>query len=90
MISPETWTQLKPRQRAILTFIRNYKIANQGRSPTVREVAKGTDISSTSVAEYNISKLIEAGALGRNKKVSRAFMLAGETYSAPALPELTP
>lgn len=66
--------ELSPRQRRVLDFIRRY-IAEHGYPPTIREICEACDISSTSVANYNLRRLAEAGYIRRSDRLSRAIEL---------------
>lgn len=71
---------LSDRQQDILQFTRSY-MDEHGRPPTIREIGKAVKINSTSVVNYNLSKLKEKGYLDRDKDVSRGIRLtekAGE------------
>ena len=63
------------RQVLILTFIRDF-VSRNPYPPTVREIAKGCQISSTSVVDYNLSVLEAEGHLTRIPHVSRGIVLA--------------
>lgn len=65
---------LSARQRGILHFIRAFA-AQHGRPPTVREIQRALDISSTSVVDYNLKQLVEKGELRRNRNISRGIEL---------------
>ncbi len=65
---------LSPRQERILEFIREYH-AEHDYPPTIREIGKAADISSTSVVKYNLERLQEKGFINRNKDVSRGLRL---------------
>jgi repressor LexA len=65
---------LSNRQKAILTFIQEY-VTKQGRPPTIREIGSAVNISSTSVVNYNLTKLKEKGLLERDAEVSRGLRL---------------
>ncbi len=65
---------LSTRQERILEFIREYH-AEHDYPPTIREIGKAADISSTSVVKYNLERLQEKGFINRNKDVSRGLRL---------------
>ncbi|MEM7333179.1 MAG: transcriptional repressor LexA [Chloroflexota bacterium] len=65
---------LSDRQQRMLAFINEY-VAGNGRPPTIREIGKAVDISSTSVVNYNLTKLKERGFLERDAEVSRGLKL---------------
>lgn len=58
---PKPPKPLSDRQRVMLAFIIRYKEATQGHSPTIREMRRATGISSTSVVNYNLSRLAARG-----------------------------
>jgi len=65
---------LSERQQAILRFIRQYRDEHDY-PPTIREIGKAANISSTSVVKYNLERLQEKGLINRNKEVSRGLRL---------------
>ena len=65
---------LSERQKNILSFIRKY-VQDNTRPPTIREIGRAADISSTSVVNYNLTKLKEKGFLEREAEVSRGLRL---------------
>jgi repressor LexA len=75
---------LSKRQRAILDHIWEY-VKEFGRPPTIREIGQAANISSTSVVNYNLTRLSEMGFLSRDAEVSRGLRLtdrALELYDA--------
>ncbi|HML22115.1 MAG TPA: MarR family transcriptional regulator [Aggregatilinea sp.] len=56
--------KLTDRQARVLTFIRRY-IERNGWAPTIREICDECEISSTSVAGYNLAALEAAGFIRR-------------------------
>jgi len=75
--------KLSSRQEAILEFIDGF-IAENGYPPTIREIGKACQISSTSVVNYNLNKLEKDGLLYRDREVSRGLRLA-QTLPTPVL-----
>lgn len=76
--------KLSDRQHNILAYITKY-IEDAGRPPTIREIGQAVDISSTSVVNYNLTKLNEKGFIDRDADVSRGLRLtekAQELYGA--------
>jgi repressor LexA len=65
---------LSPRQQNILQYIQLY-LEENSRPPTIREIGSATNISSTSVVNYNLTKLTERGLLERDAEVSRGLKL---------------
>jgi len=67
-------TRLSARQARILDFIQKF-IADYGYPPTVREIGEATNISSTSVVDYNLKALERLGLIRRDHEVSRGIDL---------------
>ncbi len=67
-------SKLSDRQRNILEYIWGY-IQEHRRPPTIREIGQAVKISSTSVVNYNLTKLVEKGLLAREAEVSRGLRL---------------
>lgn len=65
---------LSKRQKNILDYIQEYMQKNS-RPPTIREIGRAVDISSTSVVNYNLTKLEEKELLARDQEVSRGLRL---------------
>lgn len=65
---------LSKRQRQILTYIFDY-LQNYRRPPTIREIGNATEISSTSVVNYNLERLTERGIIQREAEVSRGLRI---------------
>jgi len=65
---------LSERQRKILEFIKTFTLAN-GYPPTIREIGEATDISSTSVVNYNLNALQKEDYIIRDRTVSRGIRL---------------
>ena len=65
---------LSERQRNILAYIREY-VQEHTRPQTIREIGRAAEISSTSVVNYNLTKLKEKGFLDREAEVSRGLRL---------------
>jgi repressor LexA len=68
------FNKLSERQRNILRFMDRY-IADNGFPPTIREIGAATSIDSTSVVNYNLNKLVQAGFLERAEAKSRGLRL---------------
>ena len=73
MIMPRR-KKLSPRQERILEFIKDFIEANE-MPPTVRDIQMACSISSTSVVDYNLKQLEEAGYINRRKEVARGIEL---------------
>jgi len=63
---------IRPRQQAILDFIRDYPHQN---SPTVREICTGVDLSSSSTVHSHLIKLEEQGYIVRKPNCPRCIVL---------------
>jgi repressor LexA len=66
--------KLSRRQKKMLVFIGDF-VDENGYPPTIREIGKACDISSTSVVNYNLNKLEREGLLARDREVSRGLRL---------------
>ena len=73
----KNFDKLSERQRNILRFMDQY-MESHGFPPTIREIGEATDINSTSVVNYNLNKLVDAGYLAREDRVSRGLRLVGK------------
>lgn len=70
---------LTERQKKILEYISQFTEEN-GYPPTVREIGAAVGITSTSVVNYNLDVLKNAGYLNRRPDVSRGITLTEEKY----------
>ena len=66
--------KMPERRRRILDFLQEFYFEN-GIPPTVRDIQQACEISSTSVVDYNLRQLEEAGYLNRRKEVARGIEL---------------
>jgi repressor LexA len=71
---------LSQRQQNILQYIWDYW-RDSGRPPTIREIGRAANISSTSVVNYNLNKLEEMGFLEREAEVSRGLKLTDKALA---------
>jgi repressor LexA len=69
---------LSRRQRAILDFIGQFLDENDY-PPTIRDIQRDLDISSTSVVDYNLKVLENRNLIRRNRNISRGIELVGRT-----------
>ncbi|MBN1267016.1 MAG: repressor LexA [Anaerolineales bacterium] len=65
---------LSNRQQRMLDYIIRF-MEETGRPPSIREIGKAINISSTSVVNYNLNRLVEEGYLERDQNVSRGLRL---------------
>ena len=75
---------LSDRQRRILSFIHDF-LEEKSYPPTVRDIARGCQISSTSVVDYNLSILQREGYIRRDPEVSRGMGLLDEHTDQPRM-----
>src|SRR3989304_6004851 len=74
--------KLSDRQKRMLEFIQRFT-TDSGYPPSIREIGDAADISSTSVVNYNLNRLVEEGFLSRDQNVSRGLRLTGKLGGAP-------
>lgn len=89
-------SDLTKRQQAVLKFIRTF-VQDEGRSPTLAEIAKGVGSSAVSTIHKHVQHLMDKGFLVRSHGKGNNLVVAAETEpgSARALrteprPEATP
>jgi repressor LexA len=63
---------LSPKQEQIIDFVTTF-LHDKGYPPTIRDIATGCGISSTSVVTYNLNKLEQAGYIHRHSDISRGI-----------------
>lgn len=63
---------LSPKQERIINFVTEF-LNDKGYPPTIRDIAAGCGISSTSVVTYNLNKLEQAGYIRRHSDISRGI-----------------
>ena len=73
-LSTESRKALSTKQRAILSFIRDF-INEKDYPPSIRDIQDGCEISSTSVVDYNLKALERLGYIRHDREVSRAIEL---------------
>jgi repressor LexA len=66
--------KLSDRQRRMIDFISDFT-SESGYPPSIREIGAAVGISSTSVVNYNLNRLVEEGYLSRDQNVSRGIRL---------------
>ena len=69
--------KMPPRRQRILVFLQEFYSEN-GIPPTVRDIQKACEISSTSVVDYNLDKLSQAGYINRRRDVARGIEVLDE------------
>ena len=73
--------KLSDRQRRMLDFIMQYS-RDHGYPPSIREIGQAVGISSTSVVNYNLNRLVDEGYLDRQQNVSRGLRLTEKVGQA--------
>ena len=73
--------KLTDRQHRMLDFIQRFTVES-GYPPSIRQIGKAVDISSTSVVNYNLNRLVEEGYLDRDQNVSRGIRLTDKLLKA--------
>ena len=69
--------KIPPRRQRIWEFLREFYSEN-GIPPTVRDIQNACEISSTSVVDYNLEKLREAGYINRRPDVARGIEILNQ------------
>ncbi|NQW23070.1 MAG: repressor LexA [SAR202 cluster bacterium] len=64
--------KMPPRRQRIWEFVQEFYSEN-GIPPTVRDIQKACEVSSTSVVDYNLEKLSQAGYINRRRDVARGI-----------------
>lgn len=87
---------VEEQEQRILECIRDF-IQERGYPPTVRDIVRGLGISSTSVVDYHLKRLEQAGRIERDPRSSRGIRLTtagargvglGEVVSVPLLGDI--
>ncbi len=73
--------QLTRRQQAMLEYIERFLEENTY-PPTIREIQRDLDISSTSVVDYNLNILEQRNLIRRNRNISRGIELVNRPEPA--------
>ena len=76
----------KPQQ--IIDFIRRFWAETGYHTPTVREIASGCQLSSTSVVDYNLDILEKEGHIRRHRGVSRGIELLTQSFTLEHSPQV--
>lgn len=75
-------TSPTPRQCVILAFITDFYAANHY-SPSMREIAAGCGVASTSMVNSDLDQLQALGYLTTQPGKSRTIVLVGATWTPP-------
>jgi len=87
MLDKTKMSTLSPRQKQILDFITAF-IEEKGYAPSVRDVAWGCGISSSSLAQYHLNVLEQKGYIRREREVSRSIGLVKKIADLTTVPLL--
>ena len=85
---PADESGLTPRQRAILTVIRD-TVETRGYPPSVREIGEGVGLTSPSSVAHQLGTLERMGYLRRDPNRPRALVVADPAEAIPAEPAPT-
>jgi len=69
---------LSSKQQKIIDFVHQFWV-DRSYPPTVRDIVAGCNLSSTSVADYNLNILERQGYIRRHREVSRGIELLGRS-----------
>ncbi|TVR75385.1 MAG: transcriptional repressor LexA [Sphaerobacteraceae bacterium] len=75
--------KLSKRQESMLDYIEHF-IDDHAYPPTIRDIQRDLDISSTSVVDYNLNALEQRNFIRRNRNISRGIELVGRQVAAPS------
>lgn len=78
---------LTPKRKQILDFIVAF-IRDRGYAPSVRDIAEGNGLASSSVAHFHLNILERQGFIKRARDVSRGIALTGKYGDAASIPVL--
>jgi SOS-response transcriptional repressor LexA len=78
-----TKNETKNLSRKILNYIIDYKLENNGNSPSTREIQVGCGISSKSVVAYHLKKLVDEGFISIEGNTARMIAVKGGEWKAP-------
>lgn len=77
-------TCINDKQRRMLSAILRHCADNGGSAPTIRWLGEELDISSTSVVNYHLDKLVACGLIRRHGMEARGIEVLGATWAPPA------
>ena len=81
------FSKLSKRQQHMLRFMYEYT-RERGFPPSIREIGEECAIGSTSVVNYNLNKLVDAGYIVRSGKVSRGLRIVAAIPGVSAAPRV--
>jgi len=68
---------LRPRMKAVLEFVREFR-ADHDYGPSIREIQRGCEFTSTAVTEYQLVKLQELNLIDRDPNIARSIRLCSD------------
>jgi repressor LexA len=71
----------------ILSYIKDF-FNEKGYAPTIRDIVKGCQISTTSVVQHHLNQLEKEGHIQRDPQVFRSIRLTGQTSISTEIPLL--
>ena len=83
----KNFSQLSKRQQHMMRFMHAY-MKERGFPPSIREIGEECGIGSTSVVNYNLNKLVDAGYIVRSGKVSRGLRIVAAIPGVSPAPRL--
>jgi repressor LexA len=75
--------KLSKRQESMIAYIEQF-IDDHAYPPTIRDIQRDLDISSTSVVDYNLNALEQRNFIRRNRNISRGIELVGRHSPVPS------
>ncbi len=75
---------LSSRQQRILGFVQDFW-QEKGYPPSIRDIVSGCNLSSTSVADYNLKILQKKGYIRRRREISRGIELPVKSGTVPVI-----
>ncbi|MCQ3932660.1 MAG: repressor LexA [Chloroflexi bacterium] len=79
---PIYFEELHSQQRRIFNFIKRF-MHQHSYGPTMREIMTGLGITSTSVVDYHVNRLVEAGFLEKVHSISRGLRISDHYLEPP-------
>lgn len=74
---------LTPRAADVFRAILAHAVANGGTTPTIREIGRAVRIGSTSVVNYHLKRLVDAGLISRIPGEARGIVIVGACLVLP-------
>jgi len=81
----KSFARLSQRQQNMLRYLQRYT-REYGFPPSIREIGDNCNIGSTSVVNYNLKRLVEAGYIERLGRVSRGLRIIASIPGEPQPP----